>query len=312
MKKKITTEEFIERLKIIHGDKYDYSKVEYVNSKTKVCIICPIHGEFWITPGSHLQGRGCPQCANLMKSSKKLSNTTEFIKKAQISRKDRGDDYSKVQYINSRTKVCIICPIHGEFWMTPNNYLRGQSCPQCTNRRRQEKLRLSQDTFIKLVKEQYGNTYDLSKLNYINNDTKVCVICKKHGEFWIRPDHFLKNVGCPSCKHSKLEDEIFNLLKKNNIAFEHNIKYKWLDSLQLDFYLPQHKIGIECQGIQHFKINEHFGGEEAFKIRLEYDERKRKLCEENGVKLLYYSNLGIDYPYQVFEDKEELLKEILT
>jgi hypothetical protein len=56
---KLTTKEFIEKARLKHGDKYDYSKAEYTNSKTKVCIICPEHGEFWQTPGDHLDGHGC-------------------------------------------------------------------------------------------------------------------------------------------------------------------------------------------------------------------------------------------------------------
>lgn len=78
----------------------------------------------------------------------------------------------------------------------------------------------------------------------------------------------------------------------------------------MDFYLPKYNIGIECQGGQHFKVVDHFGGEEGFKQRKELDERKRKLCDENGVNLLYYSNLGIDYPYYVIESKDELLESI--
>ena len=72
MSKKLSLEEFIEKAKEIHGDKYDYSKVEYINTKTKVCIICPEHGEFWQTPGSHLNGSGCPECGN---NNNKLKQT---------------------------------------------------------------------------------------------------------------------------------------------------------------------------------------------------------------------------------------------
>lgn len=70
MKKGLTTEEFIRRAREVHGDKYDYSKVVYVNNRTKVCIICPIHGEFWQIPFSHLQGRGCVKCASAAKRGK--------------------------------------------------------------------------------------------------------------------------------------------------------------------------------------------------------------------------------------------------
>lgn len=69
----LTTEQFIEKARQIHGDKYDYSKVEYVNNKTNVCIICPEHGEFWQTPHNHLKGKGCPICSE-SKLEKKVRN----------------------------------------------------------------------------------------------------------------------------------------------------------------------------------------------------------------------------------------------
>ena len=126
MPKKKTKEEFIAKAKLVHGDKYDYSKVEYVGALTKVCIICPKHGEFCQEANSHLRGQGCPKC----KYEKQTCTTDEFIAKAK---KIHGDkyDYSKVEYVNDRTKVCIICPKHGEFWQTPNHHLSGCGCPKC-------------------------------------------------------------------------------------------------------------------------------------------------------------------------------------
>jgi very-short-patch-repair endonuclease len=90
-----------------------------------VCIICPIHGEFWQRPNDHLTGYGCTYCGNNIKK------TTEYF--VEQARKVHGDkyDYSKVDYVNTHTKVCIICPTHGEFWQTPNNHLNGASCPYC-------------------------------------------------------------------------------------------------------------------------------------------------------------------------------------
>lgn len=105
------------KAKAIHGNKYDYSKVNYVNTKEKVCIICPTHGEFWQRPNGHLNGLGCDKCG------KTYSYTTEeFIEKAKQIHGNKYD-YSKVKYINAQTKVCIICPIHGEFWQTPYKHL---------------------------------------------------------------------------------------------------------------------------------------------------------------------------------------------
>lgn len=126
--KYLTTEQFIKKAQQIHNNKYDYSKVEYVNNRTKVCIICPEHGEFWQTPNSHLNGNGCSSCKGL----KKLT-TKEFIERAKQVHGNKYD-YSKTIYVNKRTKVCIICPIHGEFYQTPHNHVyQKQGCPECGN-----------------------------------------------------------------------------------------------------------------------------------------------------------------------------------
>ena len=121
----MTTEEFIKKAKAVHGDKYDYSLVDYKNNKTKVKIICPIHGIFEQTPANHIfKKSGCPKCIG------KNSTIEDFIKQAS---KIYGDkyDYSLVDYKNKQIKVKIICPIHGMFETIPHNFLSNHSCPKC-------------------------------------------------------------------------------------------------------------------------------------------------------------------------------------
>ena len=300
--KKLTTEEFIEKAIKVHGNKYDYSKVEYVNCSTKVCILCPEHGEFWQTPSEHLSGYGCQYCGK----TKKMT-TEEFILKA-IRVHGKKYDYSKTNYINSKTKVCIICPEHGEFWQTPNMHLQGQGCKKCKNEINSMKRRKTIEQFIEEAKKIHGNKYDYSKIKYINNHTKICIICPEHGEFWQMPYNHLNGDGCSKCVTSILEYSIMDALNEKQIKYIfRERKLPWLKGLELDFYLPDYNIAIECQGIQHF-IKQHFF--EPLEIVQERDLRKLQLCKENGVKLLYYSNLGIEYPYFVYENKEELLNEI--
>ena len=119
--------------------------------------------------------------------------------------------------------------------------------------------------------------------------------------------------GCPICKSSKLETEISNWLDENNIEYIQEHGFDWLifkDRLSLDFYLPKFNVAIECQGKQHFGIGCWKDSDKEYQEIYERDNVKRDLCKKNGVKLLYYSNLGIVYPYEVYEDKEKLLEEI--
>lgn len=123
-------EMFIERARAVHGDTYDYSKVEYKNNRTPVEIICPEHGSFWQRPGEHLtRRRGCPKCRGGVRYTR-----DEFIEKARELFPDY--DYSQVEYVNASTPVLITCPIHGEFEKKPVDVLRGHGCTQCGYRRR--------------------------------------------------------------------------------------------------------------------------------------------------------------------------------
>ena len=153
---KKTTEEFIHEARKKHGNKYDYSKVNYANNATKICIICPKHGEFWQIPHSHLQGRGCPKCRNEATGERFRLSKEDFIKKAREKHGDKYD-YSKVDYVGALKKVCIICPKHGEFWQEANNHLRGQGCPKCNGDKIRERQTLTKEEFIKKAREKHGD-----------------------------------------------------------------------------------------------------------------------------------------------------------
>ena len=112
MPKKLTKEEFIERSRAIHGDKYDYSLVEYRGKDIKVKIICPIHGVFEQTPNNHMHGAGCYKCGRDTVSKKTRYTKEDFIRVANEKHNNKYD-YSLVDYVNSQCKVKIICPVHG-------------------------------------------------------------------------------------------------------------------------------------------------------------------------------------------------------
>ena len=125
------TSEFIQKSISIHGNKFDYSKVQYIGSHTKVCIICPEHGEFYQSPTNHLSGNGCAKCAAQYSRGKyRLSTVETFLAQAKEIHGDKYE-YSKVEWKNTYTSITIICPIHGEFEQTVQSHLRGQGCPTC-------------------------------------------------------------------------------------------------------------------------------------------------------------------------------------
>ena len=198
MKKRYTNKEIIEKFNKIHNNKYDYSKVNYVSSNTKVCIICPEHGEFWQTPNHHLSGRGCPFCKGRKISKSKKYNNLIFIKESTQIHKNKYD-YTKVKYINCNTKVCIICPEHGEFWQTPRCHLRGSGCPKCGKISTQTSNTMLQEDFIRKAKEIHNNKYIYTNVIYKNNREKVNIICPIHGEFEQSPSKHLRGQGCPKC-----------------------------------------------------------------------------------------------------------------
>lgn len=306
MKKSISTEEFIGKTKQVHGDKYDYSKTEFVNGRTKVCIICPIHGEFWQLPYDHLYGRGCFKCRNV-----KHVTTEEFIEKARKVHSDKYD-YSKVDYVKAITKVCIICPEHGEFWQRPNDHLNGCNCPKCADKGNGKNGNLIIEEFVRKARKVHGDKYDYSKVEYKNNKTKICIICPIHGEFWQRPDmHLHCKQGCPKCAsvHNISESRLFGELENEITNIEYQKRFKWLGKQSLDFYLPDYNIAIEYQGEQHFKPVVIFGGDKEFKKTVERDIKKKNLCEKHGIELLYftYNNKMKEYDSSVFTDINDLL-----
>lgn len=224
-------EKFIEKAIKRHGNRYDYSKVEYTDSLTKVCIICPEHGEFWQTPQSHIRGYNCPKCSNRKRGDTFRGNGDDFIARAK---EVHGDKYSyeKVHYVNAMTKVIITCPKHGDFEMTPANHLNGQGCPKCAGRG------LSQDEVIERFREKHGAKYDYSKVIYTKMHEKVCIICPEHGEFWQTPSKHILGQECPKCAAMKRSENKTlsrdEFIEKANKV--HNGKYDYSKSVYRGTY----------------------------------------------------------------------------
>ena len=247
------TEEFVEKARKVHGDKYDYSKVTYKTNRTKITIICPIHGEFKQTPNGHLNGCGCKKCGIEFRAKKKTYSTEQFIEKAQNVHGDKYD-YSKVDMDNkdNNGKVCIICPKHGEFWQNPSAHLQGMGCKKCGNEKNGERNKLTTQRLITKAKEIHGNKYDYSKVNFVDYEAKVCVICPEHGEFWITPHRLLSGYGCRKCrlkKRTKTTEQFIQDARKI-----HGDKY---DYSKADYKSVSKKICITCHKVELSTGKEH-------------------------------------------------------
>ena len=195
---------FVERSLSKHGNKYDYSKVDYVSAKIKVCIVCPIHGEFWQTPVHHMSGQGCPKCSAFKRNEARQITTEEFIKRSKEKYGDRFL-YDKCNVITMQDKVVLTCKIHGDFEITPASHLRADGgCKKCLKIKNHNKYSKSTLDFISEAKRIHGDKYDYSKVEYINNKTKVCIICPIHGEFWQTPStHITRGDGCRKCGYEQ-------------------------------------------------------------------------------------------------------------
>ena len=277
-------EDFIKKARKVHGDKYKYTKVVYVNNKTKVCIICPEHGEFWQTPSGHLQGQGCPTCGHVVVGDSKRSSLSDFIKKA---RKVHGDkyDYSKVEYIGSKIKVCIICPEHGKFEQIPNSHLRTHGCPKCKGDKLRESKTLTKEEFIKKAREIHKDKYDYSKVDYMNSRTKICIICPQHGEFWQEANGHLSGRGCPKCANEangeRCRSSKEDFIKKANE--KHGDKY---DYSKVTYVNDCTKITIHCPEHGNFEQtpNSHLNGRGCPKCGIENSREKNTSTKEEFIE----------------------------
>jgi very-short-patch-repair endonuclease len=285
MPNKLTVEDFIEKSKNKHGNKYDYSKSVYINSKSKIIIICPLHGEFSQTASDHYQsGCGCPECD----PTKTLGNE-KFIEKAKLIYGDKFD-YTNVNYIKNNIKVEINCKVHGSFLQEPGSHLNGKGCPECYPFNKKS----TTEDFIKKAKKIWGDLYDYSLVDYTTKKNKVKIICEKHGIFEQKAYVHTQGHGCPICNNSKLENYLRNKLIDLNINFEQNKKYDNCRNklpLPFDFYLINENYLIECDGIQHRKPIDHFGGQERFEYQKKNDSIKDNWCRENKIKLYRVTNV---------------------
>lgn len=224
MPRKKSLEEFIAEAATIHNNKYNYSKVVYKNSSEKIVVTCKSHGDFLISPHKHLIGQGCRICNG-------------YVALTQLSFLERSNDkhgklydYSKTEVKSKHNKVVIICKLHGEFEQLPSNHIKGQGCPECAQIVRAKSQRYTSQEFINSVQTVHLNKYDYSKVNYVNSQTKVEIICPLHGSFNMKPNSHYNGQGCPECG---------KINARNNIALDYSVFLERAELVHNNRYIYQ-------------------------------------------------------------------------
>lgn len=216
--KKLTTEQFIERSREIHGNTYDYTNTIFNGTKKSVNILCPNHGSFTQLGINHLRGMGCLQCGI---DGGRLTRDT-FIERATVVHGDRYD-YSNVEITGADNKVSIVCSTHGVFFQRAADHMAGRGCSLCN-----ERQQLSKEQFVKRANEKHSLKYLYDEVVYKNVTTKVLITCPTHGNFTQTPKDHMRGDGCPTCGgRTKVTTDSFIERSQN----AHGTKYDYTNTI---------------------------------------------------------------------------------
>lgn len=221
-------ERFISKAIELHKNRYDYSKVKYVNAKTKITIICPDHGKFEQTPDGHLHSGGCKECSRKIQGLSRRLTHEQFLQKA-IDLHGNIYDYSETKYEKTDIPVKIKCFVHGIFEQTPNAHLCGHGCEKCKIQVNSDKKRKSSEQFIKEARSKHGDKFDYTEVVYINTNTLIKIKCPVHGEFEQLPSQHLTGRGCKKCADTA------NGLSRRSNASEFIMKAKKIHADKYDY-----------------------------------------------------------------------------
>lgn len=291
--RKLSHEEFCQRVKEVHGDEYDVLG-RYVNRRTKITVRHNKCGTIWdVSPWPFTKGHGCPKCFGVNKK------TTEMYKEEVKSLV--GDEYSVLgEYKNTHAKIRFI---HNEcghvFDMVAKAFLLGQRCPKCRLKKMSQRFRKTTEQFKKEVYEKVGDEYIVLS-DYKGKDVNVKMLHRKCGNtFEVTPNHFLSSMNsrCPHCKTSKGEEVIRKFLLENGYTFKSQYRIKEcrnIRPLPFDFAIFNGNTLvclIEFDGEQHFHPK--FGRKE-FERTIANDKIKNEFCAKNNIPLIRIPYISTD------------------
>lgn len=250
--RKLTTAEFIERARQTHGSRYDYGLTHYVDSKTKLTVVCSVHGPFEQSPGNHMQGMGCLKCGLLNAGQYHKKDTDKFIEHARAIHGLRYD-YAITQYRGAREKLKITCHHHGPFEQVAFSHLRtsakksASGCPACSYEDRGQRASMTMQQFQHRAYGVHGQTYDYSLVedNFEDASSKVQIICSVHGKFEQAVFNHLSGQGCPVCGYARGAQ---SLLKSSEtfIAEAHQVHKNRYDYSQAHYSGAFENVTIIC------------------------------------------------------------------
>ena len=265
----------------MHGDRFDYSFVDYQGARENVVVVCREHGPFSIRAGNHLSGQGCAKCSG--KAKPELDDLIARFKKVHGEKYD----YSLTRYVNANTKVQIICPEHGVFEQTSWHHLEGMGCPKCGVEKRSETRRLTQEEFESNMRVVFGeDRVDLSNAWYVDSQTNVWVRCIEHDRsFEATPNNlFAGNWNCPKCRHngvSKGENAVADYLESLGFTVWQS-KRDIIPPKELDIFIPEKNLAIEFNGVIFH----------SDKIKPKsYHRDKYLACKAKGVRLIQFTDV---------------------
>lgn len=285
-----TTDDFARRAREVHGSRYDYGQVIYVNNKAYVTILCPEHGPFQQIPKIHLKGSGCPKCApNCKKPELDILRSFEVV---------HGDKYGYPATITGpmNRKIEITCPVHGPFLQAPSVHAKGHGCPQCGDDAVAARASLTFEEFLDKAKRIHGDRYSYLAGSYTGYREKVDIICPTHGLFSQEAyGHAYGGHGCPSCAciRSKAEQEIADAVAEFYGGEIRRNDRSIIAPFELDIALPGAGIAVEYCGLRWH--SEHFGGKEKG-----FHLQKTVRCASVGYELL-----------TIFEDEWKHKREVV-
>ena len=306
---KMNQESYIERVKGVHGDTYDYSQTLFTKSKDNVKIICKIHGIFEQNAYKHILGRGCQICGYQNQKRPQLISFNEFKERA-IQKHGNKFEYFEESYSARKNKLKIKCPIHGIIEMSGQSHLISKTgCQKCGFVNIKEFKTRSHDEFIELANKIHNNKYDYSLVNYKSNDEKISIICKIHGNFEQFRNCHLMGRGCKKCANDFIADKsrtpINKYIEKANIV--HNNKY---DYSLVKYKSCKDKIQIICpiHGIFEKIASEHVYGQGCQKCK---PKKHSKVCIEWLNYMKIRDNCDIQHNENKLNDGEHRIKNSL-